>query len=80
LTFICSVDHNESVVSRLEATSDLFSEAGGGPDGLEGLGEAAASACIEGLVLDPPLSEEDYVFGMTNEEGLDDLFLDQLIS
>jgi hypothetical protein len=72
------------VVSRLEATSDLFSEAGGGggPDGLEGLGEAAASAasCIEGLVLDPPLSEEDYVFGMTNEEGLDDLFLDQLIS
>jgi len=72
-------DHNESVVSRLEATSDLFSEAGG-PEGLEGLGEAAASACIEGLVLDPPLSEEDYVFGMTHEEGLDDLFLDQLIS
>jgi hypothetical protein len=70
------------VVSRLEATSDLFSEAGGGGEGLEGLGEAAASAasCIEGLVLDPPLSEEDYVFGMTNEEGLDDLFLDQLIS
>ncbi len=70
-------------MSRLEATSDLFSEAGGGggPEGLEGLGEAAASAaCIEGLVLDPPLSEEDYVFGMTNEEGLDDLFLDQLIS
>ncbi len=71
------------MVSRLEATSDLFSEAGGGGgEGLEGLGEAAASAasCIEGLVLDPPLSEEDYVFGMTNEEGLDDLFLDQLIS
>jgi hypothetical protein len=67
-------------VSRLEATvsSDIFSEAGG--DGLDGLGEGEASACIEGLVLDPPLSEEDYVFGMTNEEGLDDLFLDQLIS
>ena len=62
------------------SSSDLFSEAGGA-EGLEGLGEAAAaSACIEGLVLDPPLSEEDYVFGMTHEEGLDDLFLDQLIS
>ncbi len=72
-------------MSRLEAagvSSDIFSEAGGGGEGggLDGLEDAAASACIEGLVLDPPLSEEDYVFGMTNEEGLDDLFLDQLIS
>ena len=76
-------------MSRLEATvsSDLFSEAGGGggggedDEGLEGLvgDEAAASACIEGLVLDPPLSEDDYVFGMTTEEGLNDLFLDHLM-
>jgi len=46
--------------------SDLFSEAGG--------------SGLEALALDPPLSEEDYVFGMANEEGIDDLFLDHLIN
>ena len=45
--------------------SDLFSE--------------AAGSGIEAMALDPPLSEDDYVFNMTNEEGIDDLFLDHLI-
>ena len=35
---------------------------------------------IEALALHPPISDEDYMFHMTTEEGIDDLFLDQFIN
>ena len=57
-------DQNDTA-SSLEHGSDIFSEAPG--------------SSIEALALDPPLSEDDYVFHMADEEGLDDLFLDHLM-
>lgn len=34
----------------------------------------------EAVTLEPPISEDDYVLSLADEEGLDDLFLDQLAS
>jgi len=52
----------------LQQTDDLFQNG----QGFSSMGEA--------VTLEPPISEDDYVLSLADEEGLDDLFLDQLAS
>ena len=54
--------------SQFQQTDDLFQNG----QGFSSMGEA--------VTLEPPISEDDYVLSLADEEGLDDLFLDQLAS